>query len=33
MDFLNEEIYNFFFLNETNGAIDEIKWKNLIEHL
>ena len=34
MDFLNGEINNFFFFyNETNSAVDEIKQKDLIEHL
>ena len=33
MDFLNGEINKFFFLNETNSAVDEIKLKDLIEHL
>ena len=34
MDFLNGEINNFFFFfNETNNVVEEIKRKDLIEHL
>ena len=33
MDFLNGEINNFFFFNETNSVVEEIKRKDLIEHL